>query len=71
MSGIEDPSWRALYEAALLELDPVRFPQLISEAHKAIEDRIHQLNREEEVAYEEFRALRDAQNNLRAISKLK
>ena len=70
MSGTEEPSWKGLYQAALLELDPVRFPQLVSEALKAIDNRIHQLGAGDAVVYEEFRALHDAQSNLRAISKL-
>ncbi len=70
MSGAEEPSWKSLYQAALLELDPVRFPQLVAEAQKAIENRLEQLI-VGDAAYEEFHALRDAQNNLRAISKLK
>jgi len=33
------PEWKRLYQAAMLELDPAKLPQRISEAHKAIVDR--------------------------------
>jgi hypothetical protein len=41
-----EQSWKQLYEAALLELDPNRLPQRIADAQKAIAERALALLRE-------------------------
>jgi hypothetical protein len=35
--------WKELYQKAVLETDPAKMPQRITEAHKAILDRIEEL----------------------------
>ena len=39
------PAWRALYEAAVLELDPAKIPARIAEAQRAVMNRMDDLNR--------------------------
>ncbi len=39
------PNWRALYEAAVLELDPEKIPARIAVAQRAIMNRMEDLNR--------------------------
>jgi hypothetical protein len=60
--------WTELYQLAVLESDPTRLPQRISEARNAILDRI-----EETLAkpypYQERQQLTDALNGLRAVQQ--
>jgi hypothetical protein len=45
ISGNSPPlDWRSLYEAAVTELDPQKFPQRLDEAQRAIVDRMNELN---------------------------
>jgi hypothetical protein len=39
------PNWRALYEAAVLELDPPKIPARIAEAQRAIMNHMEDMNR--------------------------
>lgn len=44
-SGNTSPlDWRSLYESAVTELDPQKFPKRLDEAQRAIEDRMNELN---------------------------
>ena len=56
----EAESWRQLYEAAMLELDPEKLPERIAEAQKAIEKRVLFLARERASSKAEKDALVDA-----------
>ena len=40
------PAWQHEYEAAMLEVDPVKVTELISIAHAAIQERLESLNHE-------------------------
>jgi hypothetical protein len=57
--------WRLCYEAALLELDPVRLPQQIEQAYSAIQTCLnaHQGNNAE------YQAMADALANLRVLRR--
>jgi|HubBroStandDraft_6_1064221.scaffolds.fasta_scaffold1466803_2 hypothetical protein len=68
MCAAESKSWKDLYQSALLEVNPVKFNELLREAQKAIESRLTQLQ-ERSADREEFHALQDALANLRALSK--
>jgi hypothetical protein len=39
-------AWRSLYEAAVTELDPKKFPQLLDEAQRVIVERMNELDGE-------------------------
>ena len=62
------PNWRALYEAAVLELDPEKIPARIAEAQRAVMDRMEDLNRSSDGA--ESQALMNALNVLRDLRKM-
>ena len=62
------PQWKTPYEAAILELDPNKLQQRISEAHQAILDRVEQLRTRP--SDREQQALDDALRNLRVLRKL-
>ena len=57
--------WRLCYEAALLELDPVKLPQQIEQAYSAIQTCLnaHQGNSAE------YQAMADALANLRVLRR--
>ena len=62
------PQWKKPYEAAILELDPTKLQQRISEAHEAILDRLEQLLTRPSDS--EQHALNDALRNLRILRKM-
>jgi hypothetical protein len=64
--------WRALYEAAILEVDCTRLPERIVEAEKAITDRLRELSTFVNCAADiaEGAALRDTLTVLRDLCKL-
>jgi hypothetical protein len=60
----ESPGWRALFEAAILELDRSKLQQRIGEAERVIRDRLEELNRsgdglESEALITALKALQD------------
>ena len=62
------PQWKKPYEAAILELDPTKLQQRISEAHQAILNRIEELLTRPSDS--EQHALNDALRNLRILRKM-
>ncbi len=62
------PNWRALYEAAVLELDPEKIPARIAEAQCAIMDRIEDLNHSSDGS--ESEALMNALTVLQDLRKM-
>lgn len=58
--------WRLCYEAALLELDPVKLPQRIERAYSAIQSC---LNAHKNGNSEEYQAMADALANLRVLRR--
>jgi multidrug efflux pump subunit AcrA (membrane-fusion protein) len=60
--------WKKPYEAAILELDPTKLQQRISEAHQAILNRIEELLTRPSDS--EQHALNDALRNLRILRKM-
>ena len=62
------PQWKKPYEAAILELDPTKLQQRISEAHEAILDRLEQLLTRPSDS--EQHALNNAWRNLSVLRKL-
>jgi hypothetical protein len=62
------PSWHALYEAAVLELDPAKIPARIAKAQRAVMDRMADLNRSGDGV--ESQALMNALNVLRDPRKM-
>jgi len=59
--------WRTVYEAAVLELDPDKLPQRMTDAQQAIIDRMEDLNRSEDVP--ESEATSNTLNVLRDLRK--
>lgn len=62
------PPWRALYKAAILELDPEKLPQRIGQAESAIMDRMEDLNHSGDGS--ESQALMSALNVLRDLLRM-
>jgi hypothetical protein len=60
--------WKKTYEAAIFELDPTKVQLRISEARRAILDRVEQLLTHPWDS--EQRALNEALRNLRALRKM-
>jgi hypothetical protein len=58
--------WRLCYEAALLELDPVKLPQQIEQAYSAIQTC---LNAHRKGNSAEYQAMADALANLRVLRR--
>jgi hypothetical protein len=61
------PNWRALYEAAVLELDPGKIPARIAEAQRAIRNHMEDMNRPDGP---ESEALLNALNGLQDLRKM-
>lgn len=61
------PDWRALYEAAVLELNPEKIPARIAEAQHAIINRMEDTNRSDG---SESEALINALNVLQDLPKM-
>jgi len=67
----KDVSWRELYKAAILELDPVALHKRIEAAHAAIQQRILELQSNYDgTSGAEQREMVDALNSLRAVQKV-
>jgi hypothetical protein len=64
---MEQNDWRMIYEAALLELDPVRMPERIQQAHKAILSNMKMARTKSDAV--EHQALADAMANLRVLRR--
>ena len=64
----EEPQndWRPSYQAALLELDPLKLPQRIEQAYSAIQTC---LNAQQNGNCAEYQALADALANLRVLRR--
>ena len=60
------PDWTELYQLAVLELDPTRLTQRISDARNAIVDRVEETHTKP-LPYEERQQLTDALNGLRVL----
>jgi hypothetical protein len=58
-------SWRALYEIAVLELDPSKFEACVKEVEHAIS--AHLASRAGQISREELLALQDASSTLRVL----
>ena len=58
--------WRPSYQAALLELDPVKLPQRIEQAYRAIQTCLHA---QQNGNCAEYQALADALANLRVLRR--
>ena len=63
------PQWKKPYEPAILELDPTKLQQRISDAHQAILDRVEE-PRTRRPSDGEQQALNDALRNLRVLRTL-
>jgi hypothetical protein len=61
------PEWRALYEAAVLELDPKQMPERIAQAERAIMNCMEDLNRSDG---SESEALLNALNVVRDLRRM-
>jgi hypothetical protein len=59
--------WQALYHAALLELDPVKLPERIEQAHSAIEEYLAAVRQRSDG--DEWQTLEDALQNLRVLRR--
>ena len=66
MNEDQQNDWRLCYEAALLELDPVKLPQRIERAYSAIQTC---LNAHPNGNSAEYQALADALANLRVLRR--
>jgi len=62
----QQDNWRAFYQAALLELDPVKMPERIERAYSAIQIC---LNAHQNGQSDEYQALADALANLRVLRR--
>ena len=62
------PNWRALYEAAILELELDKLPMRIAEAERAVTGRLQEMNRTDDGV--ESEALMNALNVLRDLRKM-
>jgi hypothetical protein len=68
MSYGENKDWVALYQAALLELDPKKLRERADETRKAMLARMHELEAEAEESPGERQAMEEALRNLRVLS---
>jgi hypothetical protein len=59
--------WQALYHAALLELDPVKLPERIEQAHSAIQEYLIVVRQSSDRG--EWQPLEDALQNLRVLRR--
>lgn len=68
MSGVEDEQWFGMYRAAILELDPEKLPQLLEQAHKAVQERLRQVWQDGRDS-DESQKLLDALQNLEVLRR--
>ena len=68
MSGVEDEKWFGLYRAAILELDPAKLPQLVEQAHAAVQERLRQVWQHGRNS-DESQKLLDALQNLEVLRR--
>ena len=66
--SISNHSWRDLYRAALLEVDPAQLPRVAEGAMEAIQRKLRE-SPDGEISAEERQALQDAQQNLRVLQR--
>jgi hypothetical protein len=66
VSEDQQNNWRLRYEAALLELDPVKLPERIEQAYSAIQTG---LNTPQNAKGAEYQAMADALANLRVLRR--
>lgn len=62
--------WKELYQAALVETDPLKLPPRIEEALVAVLDRLRDLDNFEDSPSEEQKSLEEALHNLRRLQKI-
>jgi hypothetical protein len=67
-AGVPPPDWKDLYQLAVIELDPAKLPQRISDARDAILTRITE-NGTKPNSYHEHQELSDAINELRVLQE--
>jgi hypothetical protein len=65
---VSNHSWRDLYRAALLEVNPARLREVVKEANEAIHRKLRE-SPDGEISAEERRALNDALQNLRVLER--
>lgn len=68
MSGLEDQKWFDLYRAAILELDPAKLPQLVEQAHTAVQERLRKVWQDGRDS-DETQKLLDALQNLEVLRR--
>ena len=61
--------WQRHYEAAILETNPERLPQLIQVAQRAISTRMAQLGADHEASEDEKQAILDALAGLKVLQR--
>jgi hypothetical protein len=66
--NVSNHSWRDLYRAALLEVNPARLRKAVEEATEAIQRKLHE-SADGEISAEELQALQDALQNLRVLQR--
>jgi hypothetical protein len=59
--------WQVLYQAAILELDPVKLPDRIEQAHNAIQAYLTVVRQSSDSS--EWQPLEDALHNLRVLRR--
>ena len=66
--GSNMDSWKQLYQAALLELDPAELQKRIEAAEEGIYQRVEQLKQSQASSGEEWCAINDALRRLRILA---
>lgn len=69
MSGSHS-DWKELYQAALVETDPLKLSACIEEALVAVLDRLRDLDNFEDSSSEEQKTLEEALHTLRRLQKI-
>ena len=69
MSGANHHTWKDLYRAALLEVDPTKLPARLEEAFRIIEQRRSELFHQGMSSHPEHADLVDALHNLRVLRR--
>lgn len=64
----QNRTWRELYRAAILELQPEELGPRIAAAEKVIQQRILELKQNDSSSAEEMRDLEDARRGLRVLA---
>jgi hypothetical protein len=66
--SVSNHSWRDLYRAALLEVNPALLPDVVEKATRAIQRKLNDSS-DGELSEEERRAMGDALQNLRVLER--